>query len=129
MASGEYIEMPSGKQSMPVEQVYALARQYQQSGHLSAAADLCRQLVEARPKHAEGLHLMGIISHQEGDLVAAIDYVRRAIKAKGTVPVYHSNLCEMCRQAGRLDEAIAAGKRALELQPNVPPALNNLGIA
>ncbi len=129
MASGEYIEVPTGKQSMPVEQVYALARQYQQSGHLAAAADLCRQLVEARPKHAEGLHLMGIISHQEGDLVAAIDYVKRAIAAKGTVPLYHSNLCEMCRQAGRLDEAISAGKRALELQPNLAPALNNLGIA
>jgi Flp pilus assembly protein TadD len=72
---------------------------------------------------------MGIICHQEGDLIAAIDYVRRAIKAKGTVPLYHSNLGEMCRQAGRLDEAIAAGKRALELEPNLPPTLNNLGIA
>jgi tetratricopeptide (TPR) repeat protein len=129
MASGEQFGESSGKQVMPVEQVFALALQHQRSGHLAAAADLCRQLVEARPKHAEGLHLMGIICHQEGDLVAAIDYVRRAIKAKGTVPVYHSNLGEMCRQAGRLDEAIAAGKRALELQPNLPPALNNLGIA
>jgi tetratricopeptide (TPR) repeat protein len=129
MASGEQIGLTGGKQVMPVEQVFALAQQYQRSGHLAVAADLCRQLVEARPKHAEGLHLMGIICHQEGDLVAAIDYVKRSIKAKGTVPMYHSNLGEMCRQAGRLDEAIAAGKRALELQPNLPPPLNNLGIA
>ena len=129
MASSEQIGLSGGKQSMPVEQVFALARQYQQNGHLAAAADLCRQLVEARPNHAEGLHLMGILCHQEGDLVAAIDYVRRAIKAKGTVPVYHSNLGEMFRQAGRLDEAIASGKRALDLQPNLPPPLNNLGIA
>ncbi len=129
MASGERIEITEKKQIMPVDQVFALARQYQQSGHLQAAAELCRQLVEQRPKHAEGLHLMGIISHQEGDLIAAMDYVRRAIKVKGTVPIYHSNLGEMCRQAGRLDEAIAAGKRALELQPNLPPTLNNLGIA
>lgn len=129
MASDERIEITEYKQTMPVEQVFALARQYQRSGHLAAAADLCRQLVEQRPKHAEGLHLMGIICHQEGDLIAAMDYVRRAIKAKGTVPLYHSNLGEMCRQAGRLDEAVAAGKRALELQPNLPPTLNNLGIA
>ena len=129
MASAERIELSETKQTMPVEQVFALARQHQQSGHLSAAAELCRQLVEQRPKHAEGLHLMGIICHQEGDLIAAIDYVRRAIKVKGTVPLYHSNLGEMCRQVGRLDEAIAAGKRALELEPNLPPTLNNLGIA
>src|SRR5512135_2972392 len=99
MASGEQIGIPGDKKTMPVEQVFALARQYQQSGHLAAAADLCRQLVEARPKHAEGLHLMGIICHQEGDLITAIDYVRRAIAAKRTVPLYHSNLGEMCRQA------------------------------
>ncbi|HKX11444.1 MAG TPA: tetratricopeptide repeat-containing glycosyltransferase family protein [Stellaceae bacterium] len=129
MASGERIQLAETKQIMPVEQVYALARQYQQSGHLAAAADLCRQLVEQRPKHADGLHLMGIICHQEGDLIAAMDFIRRAIKVKGTVPLYHSNLGEMCRQAGRLDEAIAAGKRALELQPNLPSTLNNLGIA
>ena len=129
MASGERIEITENKQVVPVEQVYAMARQYQQSGHLAVAADLCRQLVEQRPKHAEGLHLMGIISHQQGDLIAAMDYIRRAIKVKGTVPLYYSNLGEMCRQAGRLDEAIAAAKRALELQPNLPPTLNNLGIA
>ena len=129
MTSDEQSATVSGKQVMPVTQVLSLAQQYQRSGHLAAAADLCRQLVEARPKHAEALHLMGIICHQEGDLVAAIDYLKRAVAAKGTVPLYHSNLGEMCRQAGRVEEAIAAGKRALELQPNLPSALNNLGIA
>jgi hypothetical protein len=38
MASGERIEISEKKQVVPVEQVFALARQYQQSGHLAAAA-------------------------------------------------------------------------------------------
>ena len=35
----------------------------------------------------------------------------------------------MCRLAGRIDEAIAAGRRAIELNPNYAGALSNLGIA
>ncbi len=35
----------------------------------------------------------------------------------------------MCRLAGRVDEAVAAGRRALKLEPNYPEALSNLGVA
>jgi tetratricopeptide (TPR) repeat protein len=45
------------------------------------------------------------------------------------VPLYHSNLCEMCRLAKRTEEAVAAGRLAIALAPNYPQALNNLGIA
>ena len=35
----------------------------------------------------------------------------------------------MCRLAGRIDEAVAAGRRAIEINPNYAGALTNLGIA
>jgi tetratricopeptide (TPR) repeat protein len=114
---------------VPVPHALALAEQYRQSGHRAVAEDLCRQVLQVRPRDPEALHLMAIMAHQGGDLVAAIDYLKRAIAAKGNVPLFLSNLCEMCRQAGRLDEAIVAGTRAIKLHPNYPPALNNLAIA
>jgi tetratricopeptide (TPR) repeat protein len=55
--------------------------------------------------------------------------VRRAIAIKPDVALYHANLGEMCRLAGRADEAVAAGRRAIEINPNYPDALSNLGIA
>ncbi len=128
MTSGEQVPAIGDHQLMPVTEALALADKYRQGGFLTAADDLCRQILQARPTHAEALHLRAVIAHQTGDLIGAIDYLKQAIAAKGNVPLFHSNLCEMCRQAGRLEEAVAAGTRAIKLHPNFPQALNNLGI-
>ena len=117
------------QQVMPLPQVLALAEQHRQAGRLSAAEDLCRQILKAVPGHAETLHLLGIIAHQAGNLPIAIDFLRQAIASEGRVPLYHCNLGEMCRLAGRLDEALAAGRQALALRPDYAEAFNNLGIA
>ena len=117
------------QQVLPLAQVLALAEQHRQAGRLQAAEDLCRQILQAVPGHAETLHLYGIIAHQAGNLPAAIDLVRQAIASDGRVPLYHCNLGEMCRLAGRLDEALAAGRQALALRPDYAEAFNNLGIA
>jgi tetratricopeptide (TPR) repeat protein len=117
------------EQWMPIGQVLALVEQHRVAGRLAAAQDLCRQILRVQPRHAEALHMLGIVLHQAGETSAAIDVMARAISANGAVPLYHSNLGEMLRLAGRLDEAVVAGSRAIELQPNFAQALNNLGIA
>ncbi|MBV9112074.1 MAG: glycosyltransferase family protein [Hyphomicrobiales bacterium] len=117
------------QQILPLPQVLALAEQHRQAGRLQAAEELCRQILNTVPGHAETLHLLGIIAHQAGNIRVALDLLRQAIAADGRVPLYHCNLGEMCRLAGRLDEALAAGRQALALRPAYPEALNNLGIA
>lgn len=117
------------QQFLPLPQVLALAEQHRQAGNLPAAEDLCRQILRAKPGHADTLHLLGIIAHQAGNLPAAIELVRQAIAADGGAALYRCNLGEMCRLAGRLDDALAAGREALALRPDYPEALNNLGIA
>ena len=49
------------------------------------------------------------IRYSSGKLSEAIAHLRRAITIKPEVAVYHANLGEMCRLAGHIDEAIAAG--------------------
>lgn len=114
--------------SMPLNQALALAEQHMQAGRLPAAEALCRDILRARPDWAPALHLLGIILYQANNLASAIDVVRRAIAADGSVALYHCNLCEMCRLAGQRDAAFEAGRRALAIDPNMPQALNNLGI-
>jgi len=63
------------------------------------------------------LHLLGIVTYQAGNLTTAIELVRRAIAADGTNPIYHSNLGELCRQAGHLADAGAEFEKAIELKP------------
>jgi len=42
--------------------------------------------------------------------------------------LFHANLCEVSRQLKQLDQAVAAGKRAVALEPKMAMAHSNLGI-
>src|SRR3984957_8784146 len=114
--------------TLSLEQALALAEQHVQGGRRPAAEALCRDILRARPDCAPALHLLGIVVYQAGNLPGAIELVRRATTADGTVALYHCNLGEMCRLAGERDAALAAGRRALAIDPNMPQALNNVGI-
>ena len=114
---------------MPLAEALQLAESCRGAGDLAAAEALCRQVLSARPTHAEALHLLGIVLHTKGDLAAAIDALRLATAADASVALYHSNLGEMYRQAGRIDEAVSEAGCALALEPRSIPILNNLGIA
>ena len=114
---------------MTLAQVLAAVEQYRQSGHLDAAENLCRQVLQVTPEQPETLQTLGIIVYQAGRQTEGIDLVRKAIAAKDNVPSFHANLCELLRRARRLDEAVAAGQQAIVLDPNLAQAHNNLGIS
>ncbi len=99
-----------------------------QAGRLAPAEQLCRDILRVQPNHAAALHLWGIIAYRANNLPAAIELIRRAIAADGTVAHYHCNLGEMCRLAGQTDAALAAGRAALAIDPGLAQAHNNVGI-
>jgi tetratricopeptide (TPR) repeat protein len=114
--------------TLPFDQALALAEQHLQAGRLAAAETVCRDFLARRPACAPILHLLGIVLYQAGSLNSAIDLVRRAADMDGTVALYHCNLGEMYRLAGQRDAALAAGRRALAINPDLPQALNHVGI-
>jgi hypothetical protein len=112
-----------------LDDALASAEQHVQAGRLPAAEALCSEILRARPDCAPALNLLGIAAHQRGQPPSAIDFMQRAIAADTTVALYHGNLGEMYRLAGRPQDAIAAARRAIELRPDYPEALSNLGVA
>jgi tetratricopeptide (TPR) repeat protein len=126
---GEQAGAAAGKTFMTLRDVVALAEQKRAAGLIGEAEGLCRQVLQSFPKNAPALHLLGIIVHQLGNAPAGIELLQQAVAANGDVALYHTNLGEMLRLAGRAKEAVAEGRRAIELDPNHPSALNNLGIA
>ncbi|HEY5106631.1 MAG TPA: sulfotransferase [Caulobacteraceae bacterium] len=120
--------IPADTPSLTFAQALALAQEQLAAGGLAAAEELCLRVLTADPGCAPALHLLGVILSRAGDLPRAIDLVRRATQVDGTAAVYFGNLCELCRLAGQLDDALAAGLRAIEIAPSFPPALNNLAI-
>ena len=64
-----------------------------------------------------------------GDVNGAIELIGKAIDSNPYVPEYHSNLSKFLCDQSRMPEAIAAARRAIQLQPRLAAAWNNLGQA
>jgi len=107
----------------------AAAMEHHRAGRLDKAAGLYQAILEDNPAHPDALHLMGLLSHQVGENVAAVDWISRAIATNPDQPLYHNNLGEACRALGRLDQAQASYRQAVRLKPDFVEAHLNLGNA
>ena len=110
-----------------IPETLAIAIQDHQAGRLQAAEQAYRQILSVEPKHADALHLLGVIAAQMGKLDVAVEYVSRAIRLKGNVAAFHNNLGNALRDQGKLDEAVACYRRAQKLKPDYAEAAYNLG--
>lgn len=81
-----------------------------------------------QPGNAEALNIAGACSRRLGQLEAAENYWRRALKEDPDFADVHSNLSNLLRVARRFPEAEAGYRRALAIQPDHAEASNNLGV-
>src|SRR5262249_14015295 len=95
-----------------------LAVQYHQSGRLDQAANIYRQILANHPNHADTLHLLGVLTGQQGDRPAAIALIQQAIDIAPQAAAYHNNLGNLWKDLGQLDNAISAYQRATQIQAN-----------
>ena len=102
----------------------ALARH--RAGQLAEAERLYRQILAIDPRHADGLHLLGMVAYQEGRLETAADLIRQAIAIHGKGASYYVNLGTVLHAQGKLAEAEALYRQALELKPQLPEVHVNL---
>lgn len=114
---------------LSVAEALALAfRQYQESDFAGAEGWL-RQILQAAPRHAPALHLLGVVTHQSGKTELGAQLVQQAVELAPDEGQFHANLGEMLRLLGRPDEAVAHGERAVALAPGMASAHSNLGVA
>jgi tetratricopeptide (TPR) repeat protein len=111
-----------------IEQAVRLAQLHWNGGHADRAERVCRQILAARPRYAEALHLLGLIAHARNDRDRAIGYLVQACQASTAPATFHSNLAEMRRQNGQLAEAEEDGRRAVARDPAFAAGWSNLGI-
>jgi predicted O-linked N-acetylglucosamine transferase (SPINDLY family) len=114
---------------MTLQQTFELAVRHHQAGRTAEAEPLYRQVLARQPKHAETLHLLGILVCQTGRNQNGVELIRRAVANRPSWPEAQSNLGNALLATGRPEEAIAAYREAIRLNPNSPQTLSNLGIA
>jgi protein O-GlcNAc transferase len=118
-----------GQEASPgIQQAFAAAMGHHQAGRQKEAERLYLQILQADPHHADALHLLGVLAHQNGRNDVAVDLIGRAIAQNGRVPSFHNNLGNALKVQGKLQEAAAAYAGALALNPNHVGALFNLGL-
>jgi len=115
-------------QNLSIEEALSRAFGHWNAGQADQAEMFCQRVLSAWPGQTDALHLMGVMAHAYGNLDLALQHVRQACQAPRAPAVYFSDLAEMCRQKGLLEEGEQAGRRATALNPDLVGAWNNLGI-
>ncbi len=112
--------------STSVHTAFQRALAHHQNGRLQDAEQLYLQVLEAMPRHADALHLLGVIALQCGNFEAAADLIQQAIDVQPSANFY-CNLGNALKEQGRRREAIASYRQALTRDANLAEAWCNLG--
>lgn len=95
-------------------------------GNVKLAVALYARVLQENPRHAGAWHLWGVACQQQGDPVRAVEFIEKAIRLDGSKAVVWNNLGASLRSLGRLQEAEAAYRHALAINPRYPDALSSL---
>lgn len=99
------------------------------AGNLQNAEAGYRALLQRDPKHANGMHLLGVLLHGKGAFREAESLIARAALTLSGSPDVLSNLAMASLSTDKAAAALDAAKRALALAPRHPQALFFCGLA
>ncbi|MBT5667927.1 MAG: tetratricopeptide repeat protein, partial [Rhodospirillaceae bacterium] len=103
--------------------------QHHRDGRLQVAETGYRDVLAIDPRHADALHMLGIVLSAQNQDDAAIDYIRRALDEQPENPNFLNNFGVLCKKLNRLDVAIDAYRTALARDPAFIDGAYNLANA
>lgn len=118
---------PIAGQSVTIPEAMQLAVQHQAAGRLPEAERICHLILQAQPNNVDALHFLGLLSHQRGDPVSAVKWIKQAIAILPQLPEAHCNLGLVFEASRNPDEAVRYYQRAIALKPDYVEAHYNLG--
>jgi tetratricopeptide (TPR) repeat protein len=106
------------------QQALALHR----SGQLDQAAQLYDRVLRRDPKHADALHLLGMVQVQTGQAESGAALMRRAVRVNPAFQAAHAHLGMALWKLGRPEEALASYDAAVTLKPGDADSHSHRGI-
>ncbi|MBM3725393.1 MAG: tetratricopeptide repeat protein [Acidobacteria bacterium] len=90
---------------------------HHKAGRLDEAGTLYRRILAKEPDHAEAMHLLGLVSSENGHDDLAASLIARAIKLQGPEPVFCASLGVVLRKQGQTEQAMACFRQAIKGNP------------
>ena len=107
---------------------FRAAHAHHLAGRAQEAEKGYRDALNINPRHVESLHFLGVLALQFNHADVAVELISTSV---AITPAFASlsNLGEALRRAGKLEQAVQAFGRSLELKPDHVDAIANLGAA
>src|SRR5688500_13692626 len=96
-----------------------------QAGWLGEAEQIYARVLQQDPRDADALQLLGTVHHQTGRNESAVELISRAVAIRPAA-VFLVNLAQAQKALGRSREAVDSCRRAVQMDPKLSEAWNNL---
>ena len=111
--------LQSGNKQMVVNLIRRGLVEYQ-AGRLQEAKRLYEQALAMEPRNPDAMNLLGIVKLQDRDARGAAMLIEMAVQEQPSNPGFHGNLAQAYLALERVDNALAAFRRAAALDPRNP---------
>ncbi len=98
-----------------------------QAGDLKAADAMCAAILDADPKASKAYQLRALIALKANDIAAAETHIKAALSITPEDAECLNTYGNILKMSGRLDGAVAAYRKSLEIAPNYLQAAQHLG--
>lgn len=129
---GEAAAVPVRKPKLKRADIPAAVQQgveLQRQGRRDDAAAVYKAILACDPENPDGLNLLGVVLHEQGDNEMALHLLRKAVKRAPGAAMVHTNLGLVLHALGKVADAARAYEQAIALDPAGPQAYLNLGSA
>src|SRR4051812_45480478 len=109
-----------------IDELRQQAQRLHQAGNLAEAENVYHQILARNPNDALATHLLGLLAFQSGRPQLAVQLMNKSVAMPDPPVGFFFNFANVLAALEDNLGAVRHYRRALELQPNYPEALNNL---
>lgn len=112
-----------------IEAFFQQGRQLHAAGRLPEAEQVYRQILAVAPRHADSLHMLGVLAMQVGQPKGALQCIDQALAVQPDVAIFHVNRAAALLALGDAAAAVEGCRTALRHKRNCAEAFQVLGHA